>query len=285
MNNLLNSFEHYQLNINGVSTHLAEIGNKEKQTVLFLHGYPENWMAFANVMYILKNDYHLLAIDMPGVGKTESVKSSNKLTIAHFIHELIMQLNLKNVVLVGHDLGGMVTFSFLRNFQESISKAVLMNTAIPGVDPWEEVKRNPYIWHFAFFAIPELPEYAFTGKQRVLFDYFFNSIVANKGAIDEAKKDIYAAAYDAPTSLKTSFDWYRNFPQDEKDNSAVVPLNTPVLYIRGEKEYGNIDHYLNGFRKSGLSNIEGETIPDSGHFAPEESPEKVAYTIDRFIKK
>jgi hypothetical protein len=35
------------------------------------------------------------------------------------------------------------------------------------VAPWEEVKRNPYIWHFAFFAIPELPEKAFSGKQDV----------------------------------------------------------------------------------------------------------------------
>ncbi len=230
-------------------------------------------------MNLLKDEYHLLSMDMPGIGKSDPIESSDKLEIANFINNLIQELNLCNVILVGHDLGGMVTYSFIRNFPESVSKAVIMNTAIPGVEPWEDIKRNPYIWHFAFFAIPELPERVLTGKQRVLFDYFFDSIAANKTAIDDKMKDNYVAAHNSPSSLKTSFDWYRAFNQDEKKNSEYIPVDIPVLYLRGEKEYGNIAQYLIGFKKSGINYIEGKLIPNSGHFAPED----VAKAINNFL--
>lgn len=38
-----NTFQHQQIDINGISTHIIEAGNKERPTILFLHGYPENW--------------------------------------------------------------------------------------------------------------------------------------------------------------------------------------------------------------------------------------------------
>jgi hypothetical protein len=37
------------------------------------------------------------------------------------------------------------------------------------------VLANPYIWHFAFHAIPGLPERLVQGNQRAYFDYFFDA--------------------------------------------------------------------------------------------------------------
>lgn len=281
----MNTFNHQQIYINGISTHIVETGNKEKQSIMFLHGFPENWMAFADVMIILKKKYHVLSIDMPGIGKTSHIASSDKLAIAQFIRDLIQTLDLNKVVLVGQDVGGMATFSCIRNFPKRIAKAVIMNTAIPGVAPWDEVKRNPYIWHFAFFAIPDLPEKVFAGKQSLLFDYFFNSISANKKAFSADKKKLYIEAYDSAIALKTSFDWYRAFAQDEKDNSKQISVDIPLLYLRGEKEYGNINEYIEGFKASGINNIHGGLIKNSGHYAADESPEEVAKAIDLFIKE
>jgi pimeloyl-ACP methyl ester carboxylesterase len=284
MDTEVNAFKHQQVIINGISTHLVETGNKDKQTILFLHGYPENWMMFEPVMTFLKDEYHLLAIDLPGVGKSESIASSDKLTIANFINDIIQYLNLKKIILVGHDVGGMITYSFIKHFHEGLSKAVIMSTAVPGVDPWEEVKRNPYIWHFAFFSVPALPESLISGRQHLLFDYFFNTVTANKDAISNIKRNEYVKAYESPISLKTSFDWYRTFSQDEKENSQHTSIDIPVLYLKGEKDYGNIADYLEGFKKSGLDTIKGGLIPNSGHFAPEEQPDEVAKAIDDFIK-
>jgi pimeloyl-ACP methyl ester carboxylesterase len=285
MDTEFNSFEHQQIEVNNISTHLVEAGNKSKQTILFLHGYPENWEAFEDVMNLLKNDYHLLAVDLPGIGKSEKINSGDKLSIATFINDLIEKINLENIVLVGHDCGGMVTYSFIRHFTGKIAKAVIMSTAVPGVEPWEEVKRNPHIWHFSFYAVPNLPESLIEGKQRLLLDYFFDTLPFVKDAFSADKRKSYTAAYVNLLSLKTSFDWYRAFPQDEKENDRYIEISTPVLYLKGDKDSGNIEDYIAGFKKSGLKNIKGKLIANSGHFAPEEQPNEVALAIDNFIKQ
>lgn len=280
-----NSFKHQQIDVKGISVHLVEAGKNSKQRILFLHGYPENWRAFENVMNILKDDYHLLAIDLPGIGKSEKITSSDKLSIAAFLNDLIEKLNLKNIILAGHDCGGMITYSFIRHFASKISKAIIMSTAVPGVAPWEEVKRNPHIWHFAFYAIPDLPESLIEGKQGLLFDYYFDSLTFIKDAFSADKRKSYADAYSNPLSLKTSFDWYRAFPEDEKENANYIEVNIPVLYLKGDKDFGDIKKYVEGFKKSGLKNITGELITNSGHFISEEQPNEVAIALERFIKQ
>ena len=275
---------HWQTNVNGVSVHIAEAGNKGNQTILFLHGFPENSRAFEGVMNELKDAYHLLAIDLPGIGQSEAFGSGDKNAIATFVHEFIRVANLKQIVLVGHDIGGMVVYAFLKQFPQQLFKAVIMNTAIPGVAPWNEVKRNPHIWHFAFFAVPSLPEELATGKERALFNFFYDNLSANKNAISESNRSYYTAAYQHPTSLITGFNWYRAFPQDEKDNAAGSTVSTPVLYLRGENEPGaGIEQYIEGFKKSGLLNIRHTSIPECGHFSAEEQPEKVAKAIAEFV--
>ena len=277
-------FNHQLVKVNGTSVHVVETGNRNGQPILFLHGYPQNWQAFEGVMNELKNDYYLLAIDLPGIGQSEGIKSGDKHAIAAFIRALVDVLKIEKITLVGHDIGGMVTYSFLRNFPAHLFRAVIMDTAVPGIAPWEEVKRNPQIWHFAFFAVPSLPETLISGKQAALFDFFYDALSADKGAISDTKRKLYAAAYEKETSLKTSLDWYRAFPQDEKDNADVVVVDVPVLYIRGDKEYGDITKYVDGFRGKGMKNVKSELIPACGHFAPEEQTRKVASAINAFMK-
>jgi pimeloyl-ACP methyl ester carboxylesterase len=279
----LSFIHHHQIQVGNGSIHLAEAGKKVKQTILFLHGYPEDWQEFEQLMFELKDEFHLLAIDLPGIGQTDLVTSGDKRSIAGVVNELFSSLDLEQIILAGHDVGGMVTFSFLKYFPEKILKAIIMNTAIPGIFPWEDIKRNPAIWHFSFFAVPNLPEELIAGKQRILFNYFYDTISANKNAIPESSRLHYAKAYDNPASLKTSLDWYRTFPQDEKDNGVNATNEVPVLYLRGDKEYADITKYTEGLRKSGLTKVAGKLIPGCGHFAPEEQPKKVAEAIYDFV--
>jgi pimeloyl-ACP methyl ester carboxylesterase len=274
---------HRQINVSGTSIHVATAGDPVNPSILFLHGYPENWAAFEGVMYILKDKYYVLAIDLPGIGNSEPIPSSDKQAMAGFINQVIQALELEKTVLAGHDIGGMVTYSFIKHFPEKLSKAIIMDTVIPGVAPWEEVKRNPHVWHFAFYAVPDLPETLTAGKQRMLFDYFYDTLSYNKQAIGRDKRNVYAHAYETPVALKTGFDWYRAFPNDEKDNAANIPADVPVLYLRGEKESGNIQDYVLGLQKSGLRNLSSKLIAASGHFAPEEKPELVAEVIREFV--
>lgn len=127
--------EHRQVIVNGVSIHAAEAGNREGRTILFLHGYPESWAAFEPVMTLLSGNFHLLAVDLPGTGKSEMTGAGDKRSIAALLDGFMQQLGLENVILAGHDIGGMIAYAFLRHFPAGFKDSGLQSIVgkvIPG---------------------------------------------------------------------------------------------------------------------------------------------------------
>ncbi|MFP4876737.1 hypothetical protein ACLFLI_18270 [Mammaliicoccus sciuri] len=47
-----------------------------------------------------------------------------------------------------------------------------MNIAIPAVYPWNKVITNPWVWHFSFHAVPELPEKIISGNEEAYLKFF-----------------------------------------------------------------------------------------------------------------
>jgi len=236
-------------------------------------------------MDALRNDARVIAIDLPGIGLSEMPAPSNdKRTLARCVRGLIRALGLADVTLVGHDIGGQIAHAYLHAFPGELKRAVLMNIVIPGVEPWSKVVRNPHLWHFAFHTVPELPETLIEGHPARYFDFFYDRLAGPVGVSARAR-ELYVAAYARPLALRTGFEWYRAFAQDERDNLAVRghPVATPVLYLRGDHESGDISEYVTGLRASGLQDVDGAIIPSSGHFAPDEQAQVVAALLRRFI--
>ncbi len=280
---------HQQIAVRNGSLHVISCGSRDAPPVLFLHGWPESWLAFEKVLQLAGQEMYALAIDLPGIGGSAiQDPPGTKGGIAECIHELVQHLELKRLTLVGQDVGGMIAFAYLSRYGDELDRAVIMDVVIPGIKPWEEVIRNPYIWHFRFHTIPTLPEILVTGKERVYFDYFYSAITAHPERITDEARNQYVKAYASPSALTTGFNWYRTFEQDAKENRAVVdratPLETPLLYLRGQHE-GDIQPYLAGFREAGVKNLHHTIIPDSGHFSAEEQPEAVWQQIAAFIER
>lgn len=281
-------FRHRQLNVDGLSIHIAEAGTAGQPAVLFLHGWPESWAAFQHVMATLRTDAHVIAMDLPGIGGSLTPPPwSDKRTLATYVRGVIEQLSLDGLTLVGHDVGGMVVYAYLRASLGRLDRAVIMNTAIPGVDPWSDVKRNPHIWHFGFHAVPGLPETLVAGHQAAYFDFFYDRLAASPAGVSEEARETYADAYARSSALRAGFDWYRAFEQDERDNTEASRRtdDTPLLYLRGEQDPGlGLERYVNGLRLAGMTNVRGGEIAASGHFAPDEQPERVAAAVREFME-
>jgi len=276
---------HQQIEVDRSSIHVVQSGKSDKPSFLFVHGWPESWALYEQLMIGLSRDAHVTAIDLPGIGLSEGAPSANdKCTLAKYVKSVIKKLSLKEVTLVGHDVGGQVVYAYLHAYPDDLKRAVILNTAVPSIDPWTEVIHNPHIWHFAFHAIPELPEKLVTGHEAVYFDFFFNLLAGPKGVSDDLRER-FTQAYIRPEALRTGFEWYRAFTQDEKDNAAFKgkSVETPVLYLRGDKENVDMEKYLTGFRDNGLRHIQGQIIPDSGHFSPSEQPEAVQQALLKFM--
>jgi len=271
----------------GIRIHVAEGGTAGAPAIFFLHGWPENWSAFAPVMGRLGESAHVIAIDLPGIGESPTPPQANdKRALAKHVKAVIDTLSLTDVTLVGHDVGGMIVYAFLHAYPTALRRAIIMNVAVPGVAPWDEVVRNPYIFHFTFHAIPDLPEALVHGKEAMYFAVFYDAITADPDRISEAQRTKYVDAYRTLSALHTGFEWYRAFAQDAEDNKAVQgeAVTTPVLYVRGDHESGKIEEYLDGFRENGLVNISGQIIKGSGHFSIDEQPETVASVVANFVR-
>jgi pimeloyl-ACP methyl ester carboxylesterase len=62
--------------------------------------------------------------------------------MAEDVYQLVSTLKLERVYIVGHDIGGMVTYAFVRRFPRSTRGAMIPDQVIPGIEGWEEVQLN-----------------------------------------------------------------------------------------------------------------------------------------------
>jgi pimeloyl-ACP methyl ester carboxylesterase len=266
---------HHHVTVGEHRVHVAETGDPDGPAFLFLHGWPQSWRAWDSVLALAGEQGRALAIDLPGVGESTGPSDGTTGDLARIVHEVAVALGLRRLTLVGHDIGAMVAYSYLRRYHD-VERVVIMDIVLPGVDPWAEFLRQPFLWHFAFHTVPDLPEHLVQGRQGEYFRYFYEVLAARPEAISDAARRDYAAAYASDGALAASFAWYRAFARDAEENrqlAAGPPVSTPVLYLRGEKERGgDITGYAEGLRRAGVTNLEYATVPGSGHFPHEEAP-------------
>lgn len=276
-----------QIAVTGGSIHVEGCVSSAS-TAVFLHGWPQTWLEFRQVMTLLGAETHVVALDLPGVGGSAFPNApGDKRSIAAVVHDVIEAMGLKNVTLIGHDIGGQVAFAYLVAYPDELAGAVMMDMGVPGIDPWDEIIRNPNTWHLVFHGVPHLPETLVQGKQREYFDFFYNAVNAHPESIGDDARASYVEAYLALNALTTGFGWYRGFCQDAKENAAFAAsarrIATPVLYLRGEKHAAEIERYLRGLRQAGLEAVTGKIVADAGHFISEEQPREVAWLLSAFM--
>jgi pimeloyl-ACP methyl ester carboxylesterase len=68
---------HLEVEVDRIPIHVVEGGSPGRPAVMFLHGWPENWSAFREVMLGLSNQAHVVAMDLPGIGESLTPPPSN----------------------------------------------------------------------------------------------------------------------------------------------------------------------------------------------------------------
>ena len=138
-------------------------GSPDKPDLVLLHGWPRSKEVYDQAIDDLAADHFVLAFDLPAIGGSRGAPTSAEtkdLTV------IMLGAGAKSIVIAGFDIGGMIAYSAARDHATRIVDAIVINTVIPGIDPWTKILSDPHIWHFAFHAIPDLPELLVTGHQR-----------------------------------------------------------------------------------------------------------------------
>jgi pimeloyl-ACP methyl ester carboxylesterase len=266
-------------------THLAvrSAGEPAKPALILLHGWPHSGLLYEQVIDRLGEDSFVLAFDLPEIGDSRGrPRSAEKAVLADLVLSAAEKAGAKSVIVAGLDVGGMIAFSAARDHGSRIDGAVVMNTVIPGLDPWSKVLSDPRIWHFAFHKIPNLPETLVSGHERAYFDFFFDVLAGDRSALTDERRDAYAQAYARPEALKAGFDWYRAMDADARRNCERKRIATPILYLRGDADERSIEDYVRGIRDAGAEHLSSAVIRNSGEFSPVEAPDELIRQLKSF---
>lgn len=275
-------FTHQIADVNGVRLHYVQGGSG--MPIVLLHGYPETWYAWRKVMPALSDRYSVIAPDLRGLGdSSHSAQGYDKKTVAEDIHQLVKQLDLGQIVLVSADMGGPVAYAYAALYPKEVSHFVYLESGIPGLglERLMDVTQGGS-WHFGFFMAQNYPEMLTAGREReflTAFAYQGSSYI--KDAIGEADIDEYMRHYAAPGGMKAGFEYYRAFPQDAQDNQELskTKLTMPVLAIDAEYGFGGNIATMEKL----ATNVQGVTVPDSGHWIAEEQPQYLVSQILEFL--
>ena len=118
--------------------HVAESG--DGPSVLLLHQTPRSWDEFEDVMMILADRLHLLAIDLPGMGASDRHPAGPSIqNYASAAAAVIGQAAVGPVAVCGHHTGGVVAVELAAHHRDLVGSLVLSST--PWIDEEERTRR------------------------------------------------------------------------------------------------------------------------------------------------
>ncbi|QAY76115.1 alpha/beta fold hydrolase [Sphingosinicella sp. BN140058] len=275
------AFEARDVAVNGTTIHVRTGGRGP--AVLLLHGYGETGDMWSPLAAALARDHRVIVPDLRGMGlSARPAGGFDKMTQGHDMQGVLQALGVRQFDLVTHDIGNMVGFALATQQPDRVRRFVLIDAPVPGVGPWDEILKNPLLWHFRFGG-PDM-ERLVAGRERIYLDRFWNEFSANPDRFDEASRRHYAALYARPGGMHSGFAQFAAFDQDAADNRAWLAggnrLTMPILALGGEKSFGATMAVV---MKAAATDVTEGIVPDSGHWIMEENPRATIAAVEAFL--
>lgn len=288
-------YRHGWARVNNINLHYVEAGTNSEEPIILLHGFPQSWLTWRYVIPHLMKNHLVLAVDLRGYGdsdKPAGIKGYDKSTMASDIYELIKQLDLENVTLVGHDRGARVARRFALDYPVKVAGIGLIDI-LPMEYLYDELTASEAAkkyWHWTFHLVPDLPEALIQGKEETYLEFLFRrapgllSLLKSDGSWEE-----YLRVWKQPETYRAALSDYRaaheiDLPHYRADNAAGKKVKTPTFLLWGDN--GNLaGQPVLGIWRDAALYIQGEQLESCGHYVPEEQPEIVSEYILNFIRE
>ena len=249
------------VNIDGLNIEYCEQGIGTP--VLLLHGWGASFDTYRGIINALKNRCRVVAVNFPGCGKSDTMKTPWTLEdYCDFVLKFMKAVNLQDPILFGHSHGGRVTMKLVADSLVNPPKIVLLDAA--GLIPKKSFKQK-------FRAK------SFKVIKRVLTLPLIKNF--SGGLLDKARRHYGSADYNAaPEVLRKTLVSLVN-----TDIRDMLPnIKCPSLLIWGENDTATPLEDAKTIEKlipdAGLCVIKG-----TGHFSFCERPYEANAIINSFI--
>ena len=275
-------FEHAYAELGDVRLHYVTAG--QGPAVVLLHGWPQTWYMWREVMSGLAPRYRVIAPDLRGLGdSSRPADGYDKKTLAqdvwHLVHDVLRE---ESLFVVGHDWGGPTAFALAAQHREAVRRVAIFDVPIPG-DGTSIFFNNR--WHHGFHWESDLPEELTVGREDVYLGFFYRNWGARPDAISKEAQQEYLRTFRQPGAMRAGFNFYRAMRQDVLDNDAFIAagkLNMPVLCYGGTLGRGRGMGAIESWRRV-ATDVRGGIAENCGHWIPEERPEWVVEQLLAFF--
>ena len=269
--------------VNGIALHYVRGGSGP--ALLLVHGFPQDWYEWRAIMPRLAARFTVVAVDLRGDGGSDAPRNGyDAATLADDLHRLVEQLDLGPVTVVGHDIGGWVAYAYARLHPKATNGTIIVETLLPGIEPFADVDIDVALWHGEFHMIPDLPEALVADRQAIYFRYFFDIGTRGDAVITEADVEHYAAAYGDADHLRAAFEVYRAIPDNIVFNTAHrQAISVPLLLVGGEHVFGPVlEDVADNLRTNfGWSDVKVTVVDNGQHYLIEERPDDMIRLIEQ----
>ncbi len=294
--------EHHYADLGDVRLHYVTAGVGEP--LVLLHGWPQTWYQWREIIPLLADRYEIIAPDLRGLGDSSRPETGyNKITVADDIWRLVSDhLGHERWKLVGHDWGSTVAYALAASHPEVVRQLVLIEGALPiggarneaGI-PMHELNQSGLGWHMTFHRLPDLPEELVQGREEVYFRWFYHNLGHPSYEISKEAFEEYVRAYSQPGALRAGFNYYRTWwPQDVAELTELMrdkKLTMPVLTVFGSQPFRQrpdlkwSKNPIADRLRAVATDVSEALIEQSGHWVPEEQPEMLAKHLIEFFNR
>ena len=231
----------------------------EGQPIVILHGLfgsSDNWQTLGKKF---AENFEVYLVDQRNHGHSPKSNEFNYQLLSDDLYKLITYLELENIILIGHSMGGKTVMTFTQQHPEFIEKLIVVD-----IGP----KAYPMHHKIILEGLNSLDLSSI--KSRGQADKQLSQYIEDAGVKQFLLKNLYWVE-------KGQLGWRINIPVLEEkmpDIIAAIPdkiVDTPTLFIRGEKSnYIVEDDFQNIYDQ--FPNSEIETIYNAGHWVHAENP-------------
>ena len=285
---LLPGAEEGYVDSGGVKIHYVSLGRKEDPLVVMIHGFPDFWYSWRAQMPELSKHFRVVAIDQRGYnlsGQPEGVENYTTDKLVGDVVAVVKHFGVAKAVIVGHDWGGLVAWTFAMTHPEMTDRLIVLNLPHPrgllrelATNP-DQQKNSQYARDFQKpDAAKHVPVEFLTGWVK-----------------DPEAKKVYLAAFKR-SSMEGMLNYYKaNYPRIPADTAASKAAMPPipdfpavkcsVLLIHGLKDQALLPGALNDTWKWVDNDLTIVTIPGANHFVQQDAAELVTKTIAGWLSR
>ncbi|HEY9736765.1 MAG TPA: alpha/beta hydrolase [Trichocoleus sp.] len=277
--------QHRFIETNGIRLHYVTQGSGP--LMLFLHGFPEFWYSWRHQIPEFAQDHTVVALDLRGYNDSDKPEGVAAYRIEELVKDIagvVRGLGYDRCVLVGHDWGGAIAWTFAYEYPELLEALVVLNIPHParfraGLQMPQQLLKSSYI---AFFQIPALPELVIQAGDYALLEQAFRGMAVRPNTFSDQDIAAYKDAVAKRGALTAMLNYYRAAPNSPLLKRAWGVLTVPTMLIWGENDTAlskelsqGTEEYVNDFHLRYIANC--------SHWVQQEQPEQVNRYIREFL--